>query len=230
MAQLTLTTDGARRLDRLLDVFEAQQEQVMSDVMTGIRSDAAAFAPSEDEEARLISTSVDGIGSSEPRTPDARGRVRFTKLGSQQYVKQAIASDLIEIGSEAFAGSGRVVRAKTGHIQDLNFLVQFSWISTKAGDRSSDWKSLIEMWEDGGQSGGPIVVEPRYPVTKLFPKDPEKGERPRFYARLTKAIPAFQMYRKAEQAHHQEAITKSQESLQLAAESAGEGQWKVGTR
>ena len=229
MASLTLTTDGARRLDQLADLFEFQEEQTVGQIMESIRSDASNIAPSPDDEAKILSTSVDGIGSPDPKTPDARGRVRFTKLGSQQYVREAIAQDAVDVEIEGAVGGARIVRAKTGHIQNLNFLVQFSWISTKAGERSSQWTNLIEMWEDGGQGGG-IVVKPVFPVTKLFPKDPEPGHRPQFYTQLTKAIPPFQMYRKAEALHHQEAIDRSQTTLEISAKTAGEGQWKVSVR
>lgn len=245
MAELILTTDGNRRLAALARFGEIQLAEALHDAVERVVLPAVvSAAPTHEEEARAISTSIEGAGSHEPfeHPSDDSGRVRFMKTGTQQYVRDAIGTDPVEItratelgiGRGTLPGSVRSIIAKAGHVDRLNQVVQFSWqLSKKFGNqiRTSSWRNLIAMWEDGGQAGGPVVVTPQAPVRRLFPEDPPSvvgpGARPRFFQSLTKVIPPFQMYRKGYDSTKGSVQVRLQSGLAKAARQVSGETWKV---
>ena len=226
---LELTPIGSARLATLeTRGLQAITEALQDAVQHLIKPGAAANAPTPGEEASIISESKEGVGVPTPMEPDAHGRVRFMKASGQKFVRQAILDDPVEI--EAI---GQATYAKTGNTLRLNREVQFSWKLASPRDeiRSSDWRHLIEMWEDGGQAGGPIIVRPRAPIRKLYPEPPQGG-RQIFYDQLTKVVPPFQMYEKARarmvpRTGKGPVRAKLERSLSELAKRIGGRDWKV---
>ena len=201
-ALLVLTPKGRAKLQNVVQaVVNATREGVLM-IGTAAKVQAAGFAPSEDEEARLLSRGTHhgvvfqapgrllgpgngGQGSvgSVIGTPEGG---RFMRVGGEMSLREAIARDPVEIRNAGFR-----IYARVGRASRINASTSFHWNTRRRGVQGPTFpfnNALVQAFEYGGAVW---IVSPR-PGTRALEPEPFT-----FVRSMTKTVPPYQMYWRA---------------------------------
>jgi hypothetical protein len=181
---VTLTATGRAKLTRVLTVAREAAQAASAFAAIDLKAAVSAAAPSEDEEARMLSAGVGtaGGGLASFGTPEGG---RFLREGAMVSMREAIARDpLVTV-----PGTPDRVGVGFGNATAINAQTGFSWKTRKRGVQGPTLP-FNEAYVQALENGGVIwVVVPR-PGTKML--EPEEG---RFARTLYKTLIPRRMYR-----------------------------------
>lgn len=210
-ARWVLTPQGRRKIEAVTLAVRQALERGLAFEALAMRAAAAALAPSPDDEAKLLSMGRAAGGAFSGQILGTPEGGRFQRLGGQISLREAIATDPIQIrrGLRVLVGTGApaTINARTG----------FFWQTRKRGLQGPT-EPFNRAYVQAVENGGVVwTVVPRDSRRSLEPEDSV------FVRTMTKTMPPFQMFRRAVAGRREAARARLRATVRKAARTAARG-------
>ena len=155
-----LSRKGAGKLKSLISRVPLEAQKSLKRNFMPTKRAIVGFSPTSTQEREELSRGVHSSGI----VGDGRNG-RFSKLGAQRYVRDALTSE-----RPVVSAGKNLIQLMWGNVSNINLKIGFSWVTSKGQVRQTSlsqplWGNLIQAWEGrGGSHTARIVPRGPYPL------------------------------------------------------------------